>query len=310
MAKTVSVILPVFNEAQNLQKIYAELCEVIARENSYDWEILFMDNHSTDSSFAEMSAFSERDPRVRAIRLSRNFGYQTNIMTGYTKSKGDAVVQLDADGEDDPRLISQFLRSWEKGFKVVYGIRRSRKEPFFLTLQRKLFYRLIRFLSNIPIPADAGDFRLLDRCVVEHLKTFGEANAYLRGLVSYIGFDQIGIPYDRRTRYSGKSKFSHWEYFKLSVDGITSFSRKPLMLCTWAGFALSALSFFGVLFYLWFHFFVGTKLPGFTTLILVQFFLAGVQLLSVGFMGTYIGRIFDEVKKRPQGIIETMVPVD
>ena len=308
MPAKISVVIPVYNECENVQRIYQEAAELMKKENLYDWEVLFMDNHSTDGSYDQIEKLSKEDPRIRVIRLSRNFGYQTNILTGYLHAKGDAVVQLDADGEDDPALISSFLRYWEKGFKVVYGIRKSREESALLSFQRKFFYRILQSVASINLPMDAGDFRLLDRCVVTELKTFKEANAYLRGLISYIGFDQIGIPYNRRKRYSGESKFSYWEYLKLAVDGVTSFSRKPLMICAWLGLMISGLSFCAVIFYIWFHFFIGTRLPGFTTLILVQFFLAGVQLMSIGLMGTYIGRIFDEVKSRPQGIIETMTP--
>ena len=217
---------------------------------------------------------------------------------------GDAAVQLDADGEDDPKLIADFVKHWEAGYKVVYGVRTHRSEGWVLTLQRKIFYRLLRNISSVAIPVDAGDFRLLDRQVLTALASFQEANPYLRGLIAYAGFPQIGIPYARRPRYKGVSKFSWWDYVSLAWNGITSFSAKPLKIATWIGFLMSSLSFMTGTFYLVLFLMGKIQVPGFTTLILVQLFLAGVQLLSMGLMGTYVGAIFDEVKRRPRSIIE------
>jgi polyisoprenyl-phosphate glycosyltransferase len=307
--KKISVVIPFYNEKENLERIYEELVSAHRSSMSgYDLEILFMDNHSGDGSYEVAKGIAEKDPRTKVLRLSRNFGYQANILAGFLNASGDAVVQLDADGEDDPTLIPQMVSLWEAGNKVVYGVRKSRKESWILSLQRKLFYRVIRFLSSVDLPVDSGDFRLLDKQVISSLSEFREASPYLRGLISYIGFQQASFPYHRRPRYRGISKFSWWSYFELAWDGITSFSRKPLVVAAWVGAALAGASFLGAGYYLGLYFIVGTGLPGFTTLVLLQLFLAGVQLLCIGVIGTYLGRVFEEVKQRPRSIVERRYP--
>jgi glycosyltransferase involved in cell wall biosynthesis len=267
-----------------------------------------MDNHSTDRSFEVAEEIAKRDPAVRVVRLSRNFGYQANILHGLLVCKGDAAIQLDADGEDDPALIPEFVRRWEQGFKVVYGIRRSRREGPWITFQRKVFYRLVSGLSSFAIPPDAGDFRLLDRRVLTALSDFKESRIYLRGLISYIGFDQAGIAYDRRPRYRGASKFSWWDYLELALTGITSFSSKPLRIATWLGLLFASTSFAGMVFYLGLFLSGRVGVKGFTTLILVNLLLSGVQLLCIGLMGVYVGGVFEEVKRRPWAIVEKTLP--
>lgn len=307
--KTISVVIPFFNEGTNVVRLYDELSLVWKKlEHRYHLEVLFMDNSSEDESPRLVDEIIARDSRVRHIRLSRNFGHQANILSGLLMCTGDASVQLDADGEDDPALIPQFIEHWEKGYEVVYGVRIKRKESILVSTQRKIFYRTLKWLSSVPVPIDAGDFRLLDRKVLHCLSYFREANPYLRGLIAYSGFRQIGIPYDRRARFHGESKFTYFQYIQLAVDGITSFSRKPLALATWAGLSLSLISFLAAGFYFLKYVFVGAALPGFTTIILVQLFLAGVQLFCVGIVGAYVGRIFDDVKQRPRAIIDSVKP--
>jgi polyisoprenyl-phosphate glycosyltransferase len=303
--KKISVIIPFYNEEGNIQKIYEEVNAVRRKcESCYEFEILFMDNHSSDQSFSQASSFANVDPACKVLRLSRNFGYQSNILAGFMNCTGDAAIQLDADGEDDPALIPEFIAEWERGFKVVYGVRRRRVEGLFLSLQRKVFYRLLNALSEVHIPHDAGDFRLIDRCVIEALKKFPEANPFLRGLIAYVGFDQVGIVYDRRPRYSGVSKFSWWDYVRLAWSSVTSFSPKPLDIATYMGLTLSLASFAGAIFYFTLYVLGTVSVRGFTTLILVQLCLAGVQLLCIGLTGKYIGAIFEQVKRRPRSIVE------
>jgi polyisoprenyl-phosphate glycosyltransferase len=299
------VVIPFYNEEENLRVIYSELSKVrVSALSHYRVEIVFMDNHSTDNSFEVAREIAASDANCRVIRLSRNFGYQANILTGFLNCSGDAAIQLDADGEDDPQLIPEFVAKWEKGFDVVYGIRRKRHEGVIISFQRKLFYRLLNSISSVNIPLDAGDFRLIDRKVIDALAHFREANLYLRGLIAYVGFNQVGIEYDRRKRYRGESKFSWWDYVSLAWQGITSFSAKPLQVATWLGFALAFVSFLGGFIYLAMYLRGDIIVPGFTTMVLVQLFLAGVQLLVIGLVGKYIGAIFDEVKRRPRSIVE------
>ncbi len=307
--KTLSVVIPFYNEGENVNRIYDELVDAHGRLfSSYALEIVFTDNHSGDDSFERAVQIAHADGRVKVIRLSRNFGYQASILTGLLACTGDAVVQLDADGEDDPVLIATMLEMWEAGTQVAYGIRRRRCEPWLLTFQRKIFYRLLRFGSGLDVPPDAGDFRLMDRRIIDTLRRCRESSLYLRGLVAYAGYAQAGFEYDRRPRFRGTSRFTYRGYWKMAWDGITSFSDLPLRLAAYFGALLSGGSFIALFFYLAYHFLVGTKTPGFTTIILTIFFLAGVQFLFMGILGMYVGRIYMEVKQRPLSVIETTVP--
>jgi len=308
---TISVVIPFFNEGHNVDRIYQELVAVHQRDlPGYALQVVLMDNHSGDDSFERARTIAARDTRVTVIRLSRNFGYQANILTGLFAANGDAVVQLDADGEDDPALIPRMVELWEAGNRVVYGVRRRRAESWVLSMQRKAFYRLLNMATDLELPVDAGDFRLLDRQVVEALRACPESHLYVRGLVSFAGFQQAGFEYNRRPRYSGDSRFSYLGYWRLAWDAITSFSDLPLRLATWSGVLLAGGSLIAMMFYLCYHFVFGTRAPGFTTIVLVLFFLAGAQFLFLGLLGTYIGRIFIEVKRRPRSIIETTISSD
>lgn len=306
--KRISIVVPFYNEAKNLPLIHGEIENLRAAEPGYEFEIVLMDNHSSDESFAVAIGLARKDPLVRIIRLSRNFGYQSNILTGLVNATGDAVVQLDADGEDDPQIIRNFIRKWEEGYEVVYGVRMHREEGWMIQILRKVFYRVLKRLSSVDIPIDAGDFRLMDRKVIEALKCFKESSLYLRGILSYIGFRQWGIPYRRRKRYQGESKFRLLDYFSLAIDGITSFSKKPLQMIAQLGLALSALSFLAMIFYLGLYVAGGIPVRGFTTLVILQLLMTGIQLLCLGINGMYVGRIFDEVKGRPRSIVENVYP--
>lgn len=308
MKSKVSIIVPAFNEAPNLPLIYREITQMTELEPDYEFELLLMDNHSTDQTFTVAAELAKNDPRVKVIRLSRNFGFQANILSGYMGANGDVAIQIDADGEDDPMLIREFLRQWEQGYDVVYGIRVERKESWFMRLQRNIFYRLIAFLSPLEIPVDSGDFRLIDKVVLEKVLQFQESSIYLRGIISYVGYNQIGIPYNRRKRFFGESKFRWRDYMHLAIDGITSFSQRPLYMTAYAGIMLSAASFMGMLFYLAQYFSGSIPVKGFTTLILVQLLLTGIQLLCLGINGLYVGRIFEEVKKRPRSFVQVEIP--
>jgi len=303
--KTISVVVPVFNEGENINLIYKAIVEFFENNlSNYKLEIIFSDNCSDDDSYSRIVDLSKLDERVKGIRLSRNFGYQANILTGYLNARGDAVVQMDSDGEDPPSVILEFVRCWEKGYKVVYGIRISRQESQLMQFQRKLFYSLLNYITSLHLPPGAGDFRLLDRAVVEALcERFGERDLYLRGLVSFIGFRQIGIPYHRGKRIVGPSKFSYLEYFHLAWDAITAFSQVPLRLISSIGSVVSGISALAMLFYFGLYFSGNVPVKGFTTLILILLFVSGVQLLSLGILGEYIARIFNEVKARPRSIV-------
>lgn len=306
--KTISAIVPFFNEGSNIERIYAELETLGQRlKDRYALEIVLVDNHSTDDSFALASSIARRDARVSLVRLSRNFGYQASIMTGYLHCRGDAAVQIDADGEDDPAIVETFIEQWEQGHDVVYGTRRYRAERWYVTALRKLFYRVITRLSNVPLPIDAGDFRLVDRKVIEHLRSFSESTLYVRGLISYIGFNQVGVPYDRRPRYDGKSKFSWWQAVRMAWHAIASFSGLPLLIVAYLGVIFSGVTFVLATVYVGLHLVLDFTLSPALLIFLAASFLVGIQLFGMGLIGAYVGRIFEEVKQRPRSIIECVI---
>jgi dolichol-phosphate mannosyltransferase len=306
--KTISMIVPFFNEGRNIERIHAELKALEqCIGDRYALEIVLVDNHSTDDSFAIASSIARLDAHASLIRLSRNFGYQASIMTGYLHCGGDAAVQIDADGEDDPAIVETFIDKWEQGYDVVYGTRRHRAERWHVTALRKLFYRVIARLSNVPLPVDAGDFRLVDRKVIEHLRSFSETTLYVRGLISYIGFNQVGVPYDRRPRYDGKSKFSWWQAVRMAWHAIASFSGLPLLIVAYLGVIFSGVTFVFTIVYVGLHVVLDVSLSPALLIVLVAFFLVGIQLFGMGLIGAYVGRIFEEVKQRPRSIIECVV---
>ena len=304
MKKKISIIIPFYNEKNNIPLILAEVKKLIEVETNYDFEILLMDNNSNDGSDIVAKEEIKNIQNSKYIKLSRNFGYQANIKAGYDNCTGDAAVQLDADGEDDPKIISQFLREWEKGTDVVYGIREKRKENIFLSFIRNIFYSFLAKFSDINIPNKAGDFRIIDRKVINFLKKFDEKNLYLRGLISFIGFKQKGLKYNRKKRFTGNSKISLAKYFDISFSAITSFTKTPLILIFVIGIITFLFSIVLLLIYLILFISGNINEPGFTTLILIQLFFFGLLMLLIGIVSIYVGYILDEVKKRPTYIID------
>ena len=307
-----SIIVPVLNEDQNIHRLYSTVNETLAPlAFKYDIEFVFTDNHSSDNSFNFLQQIAERDSRVRVIRFSRNFGYQASIMTGYLNAQGDAAIQLDCDLQDPPAMIHEFIRQWERGYKVVYGVRKQRQEGLLVTALRKLFYRVINALSEHPLPIDAGDFRLVDRRIIVELRKTNDATPYLRGKIATLGFKQIGIPYDRDARLHGESKFSFSDLTRLAVDGILNHSTAPLRLATYCSqlIFLGALAVIAV--YCIGRLTVGRDWPaGFTTLSALILLSTSLNALLFGIMGEYIGRIYRQVKQAPLTIVEESVNVE
>lgn len=303
--KTVSIVVPVFNEEENIELLYNRVFQIMAGLSKYDYEIVFTDNHSTDASFERLKGLADKDRRIKVLRFSRNFGYQRSIFTGYLNAFGDAAIQLDCDMQDPPELIPEFIRLWEEGYHVVYGVRRTRRESWWVTGIRKGFYRLIDFLSEDHLPYDAGDFRLLDRKVLNELKEIDDANPYIRGSIASIGFNQIGIPYDRAERIHGKSKFLWKDMFNLAIDGILNHSIVPLRIATYTGLVVSLLTFTGIFIYVVGRLFLGQNWPaGFATITVLILLSLSLNALFLGIIGEYLGRIYKQVKKRPLTIIE------
>lgn len=302
-------MVPVYNEELNIEPLYAAVLEVISRlENQYEFEIVFTDNHSKDNTFEKLCALHEQDKRVRVLRFSRNFGYQKSIMTGYLNARGDALIQLDCDLQDPPEMIIEFLKYWEAGYQVVYGVRAKRKEHWGINAIRRIFYRLVNYLSEDELPVDAGDFRLIDRKVVEVLRQVDDAQPYLRGTIAAIGFRQHGIVYHRHERERGRTNFRARDIMNLAMDGILNHSIIPLRLASFFGIVVSSLTVLAIFLYLLGKLIFNYHWPaGFTTLTILTLAGIGMNALFLGIIGEYLGRIYQQVKKKPLVVIETII---
>ena len=305
-AQLISVVVPIYFEEETIDEFYGRMKKVlVGLEPGLRHELIFVNDGSTDRSLELLRRLSAGDGSVRIIDFSRNFGHQIAITAGIDHAGGDAVVVIDGDLQDPPEVIVEMVAKWREGYKVVYGVRSRRKgESAFKLLTASLFYRLINRLSDVKLPLDSGDFRLMDRAVVEALKSIREENRYIRGLISWIGFSQYGIPYERDSRYAGETKFNLKKMLRFAFDGITSFSDKPLRLSSKLGMLTTVVSFATMI---WL---IVSKLlhpqetiQGWTSLLVVVLFLGGVQLISVGVLGEYIGRIYRETKERPLYIV-------
>jgi len=306
--KLITISVPVLNEEGNIDRLIERLRAVAAENPQYDFEFLFTDNASTDETFVKLAEQAVLEPRLRVLRFSRNFGFQRSILTNLLNARGAAAIQIDADMQDPPELVTVFLKRWEEGYKVVYGVRRARKENVLLSQGRKLYYRLIRHLSEADIPVDAGDFRLVDRVIIEHLRTINDRHPYLRGIVASLGYPQLGVVYDRAARVTGASKFNLWKLMSLSFDGICSLTIRPLQYVTFLGFALSLVTIVLIIFYA-FDYLLGTssEARGFTTLVLLVLVSISVNVAFIGLLGEYVGRIYTTVRGGPAAIISDRI---
>lgn len=308
LRRLISIVVPVLNEEQNVRALYEALVAVAENEPGYDFEFVFTDNRSTDQTFDVLRELAEHDVRVRAFRFAKNFGFQRSIFTGCMIARGAAVVQIDCDLQDPPELIHEFLRKWEAGYQVVYGVRRGRAEGLPMATFRKLSYRFIDALSEDRLPADAGDFRLIDRKVVDGLSGLQDPRPYLRGLIAGMGFSQTGIPYDRKAREAGTSKFPLSKVIALGLDGILSHSTVPLRLATFAGLlsggAMVVMA--GRYLFLWFQERPDWP-PGFATISLLLMFSITINCLLLGILGEYLGRIFQRGTNGPLALIDEAI---
>lgn len=307
----ISVVIPVFNEQETLPTLYARVAAA-AETWGDDWELILIDDGSTDKSWSLMEDLNARDPRVKALSFSRNFGHQTAVSAGLRYTRGDAVVVMDADLQDPPEEVIHFLNKWREGYQVVYAVREQRKENVFKRTAYYTFYRLLAWMSSIRIPLDAGDFCVMDRVVVAWLNALPERNRFVRGLRSWLGFKQTGLAYERKVRLAGEAKYTFRKLLKLAFDGLVSFSFKPLRLVGMFGFFSALLAFLGMVYTILVLIFDIRlnpldksihDVPGYTSLMLAILFLGGVQMLSMGILGEYLGRIFDEVKQRPLFVV-------
>ena len=294
-----SVVAPVFNEAELLPAFCDEMKRILD-EIGEPWELILVDDGSRDGSLEIMRAQHARDPRVKIISFSKNFGGQLAITAGLDYASGDAVVIIDADLQDPPEVVKQLYARWREGYEVVYAQRAGRAgETWFKKLTAAMYYRVIRGIANVDIPLDTGEFRLLDRKAADALRSVREQHRYLRGLAAWIGFKPIAVPYQRAARTAGETKYTLAKMIRLAIDGITNFSYLPLQLATYAGFVVAGVSLVGILATIFVRLFMGQELTGQATTLVAVLFLGGIQLICLGVIGEYLGRIYDEVKRRP-----------
>lgn len=298
-ATLLSIIVPAYNEEQVLEAFHARMTAVIDTLPC-EFRIVFVNDGSTDRTGEAIRTLRERDNRIELIELSRNFGKEIAMTAGLDHAPGDAVILIDADLQDPPELIPTLIEKWREGHDVVYARRLSREgESALKKLSAALFYRLMRTVSRVPIPQDTGDFRLLSRRAVEALKTFREHHRFMKGLFAWIGYPQTEVPYHRDPRHSGTSKWSYWRLWNFALEGITSFSIAPLKLATYMGLIVALLAFLYGAWMIIDTLIHGNPVPGYPSLMVVILFLGGVQLIALGVIGEYLGRMFDETKRRP-----------
>jgi len=306
----ISIVIPVFNEAENLAPLVARLAPVLEALTG-DWEVLFVDDGSSDTSMQEIRRLNAAEPRLRALSFSRNFGKEVAIAAGLDAVEGEAVVVMDADLQHPPEIIPEFIARWREGYAVVYAQRRDRayEGPVKRTFSQ-LFYRIFARLGETQLYEEAGDFQLFDRRAVDALCLLGERARFSKGLYSWIGFKSIGVPFEVGERLHGKSRYNYRKLLHFAWDGIASFTTVPLRIWTYLGFLISLGAILTAFYFVLEALFVGVKTPGFPTLIVAVTLLAGVQLMSLGMIGEYVGRIFAEVKRRPLYIIAERVGLE
>jgi polyisoprenyl-phosphate glycosyltransferase len=300
MAKpTLSVIVPVYNEEEVIPEMYRRITSVLEGIGK-PYELILVNDGSSDDSFRMLHALHMRDPRVRVINFARNFGHQMAITAGMDYAQGDAVVVIDSDLQDPPEVIPEMVARWREGYQLIYGVRTEREgESWFKLATARWFYRLVNSITQVEMPLDAGDFRLMDRAVVDALRSMREQHRYMRGLSAWVGFRQIGVPYRREARFAGETKYPFRKMFKFAMDAVTNFSYLPLQLATYLGFASAFLALVGVLFVVVGRLVLSGALLGQATTLVAVLFIGGVQLMSLGIIGEYLGRIYEQVKGRP-----------
>jgi glycosyltransferase involved in cell wall biosynthesis len=299
-----SAIVPVYNEESGLPELYRRLVEALSQTRQ-TYEILMVNDGSTDRSPQLVDQFAHEDAAVRAIHLSRNFGHQAALAAGLARARGQAIILLDADLQDPPEFIERLVACWREGYQVVYTQRiRRRGERLPKRIFAWAYYRFLRAFADVEVPTDAGDFCLLDRIVVQQLNRLPERNRYLRGLRTWVGFRQTALPYERAERYAGDAKYTTRKSLSLGVSGLLSFSKVPLRLATWMGLFVSLISFLLAGWFIVRKLTVGYEVQGWASTVVLVLFLGGVQLLTIGTIGEYLGRVYDEVKQRPLYIVD------
>jgi dolichol-phosphate mannosyltransferase len=298
-----SIVAPVFNEIDNLQEFYRRV-KAVMDTTGKEWELVLVDDGCTDGSTEVIRDLAEMDKRVRPVIFARNFGHQIAVTAGLDYARGDAVVIIDADMQDPPEVILELIEKWREGYEVVYAVRAEREgESWFKKFTASLFYRIILRITDVKIPLDTGDFRLLDRKVVDVMNSMRERHRFLRGMASWVGFKQIGVEYKRAARYAGVTKYPFRKMLELALNGVTSFSYFPLQVATYVGFFAAGIAILAIPVVIVMRMTGSQAFLGQATTLISVLFLGGVQLISLGILGEYIGRLYDEAKGRPLYIV-------
>lgn len=309
--RRISIVIPVFNEEHNVRLAYDEIVRVLDEvKDRYELELIFTDNHSTDGTFRELTKLAGEDKRVKVIRFNRNYGFHRSLLTAYRHATGDAAMQIDCDLQDPPQLFLTFLSLWEQGHDVVVGIRQNRPEPRWLLTARRGFYRFLNAIAEHPITPDAGDFRLIDRKVLDHLKQINDMDPYIRGLVASFAVNEARVPYNRSARQFGASKFPLRKLIGLALDGIYGHSIVPLRMASWCGLIIALLTTLLSAYYLVSALLFGGDWPrGFATTTLLILFGISINAIFLGILGEYVSRIYQQVRQRPLTVVERTINV-
>jgi glycosyltransferase involved in cell wall biosynthesis len=308
--RRLSLIVPAYNEASSIRAFHDRLAAVLEVLDLKS-EIIYINDGSTDATGSLIRELQQEDARISLIELSRNFGKEAAMTAGLDHARGDAAIVIDADLQDPPELIPQLVAKWRNGYDVVYATRTTRKgESLLKKLTSHAFYMVMQRVGNVTIPIDTGDFRLLSRRAIDAIRHLREQHRFMKGLFAWIGFRQIGIPYEREPRLSGNSKWNYWSLWNFALEGISSFTTAPLRIATYLGLGTATTAFVYGLFIIWDTLVHGNPVPGYPSLMVVILFLGGVQLISIGIIGEYLGRMFDESKRRPLYLISSYIPAE
>ena len=306
----ISVVAPAYNESENVELFYTKMKEVLDTVTQH-WEIICINDGSRDDTLEKLIALHEEDPRIKVLDLSRNFGKEVALTAGLDYASGDAIVPIDFDLQDPPELITDMVRLWKEGNDVVYATRTRREgESFIKKATASTFYRLISKITHIDIPKDTGDYRLMDKKVLYELKKLRETHRFMKGLFSWVGYKQVSLPYERKPRHAGTTSFNYWKLWNFAIEGITSFSIAPLQLATYSGVFVSLFAFLYAAVVIIKTLVFGEAVQGYASMMATILFLGGVQLVTIGIIGEYIGRIYNEVKQRPLYIVGKAYGID
>jgi dolichol-phosphate mannosyltransferase len=301
-----SVVIPVLNEERNAPELHRRIVRVLESQD-VDFEIIFVDDGSTDRTPDILRNLHDGDSRVKSVHLARNFGHQAAISAGLRAASGDAVVVMDGDLQDSPEMLPAFIARWREGYEVIYAVRERRSASWLKRLGYVVFYRLLRWISHIAVPLDSGDFSLIDRRVVDVINAMPERTRFVRGMRSWAGFRQTGVTQVRDERFAGEPKYTYWKLVRLALDGFIGFSYRPLQMASLCGAAVSVVALLLAILLVILKVVHGIPLVGWTSLIVAVLFLGGIQLICVGILGEYVGRIYDEVRQRPPYVVANVL---